>query len=202
VQHVETAVLIPIKAFHAAKGRLSGWLPAPDRARLARWMAEQVIIAAKPLPTFIACDDEDVAGWAESLGAHVLWGPGLGLNGAIDQGVDTIAGKGADHVIISHGDLPLADDLSRFARPGQIVLVPDRRRDGTNVLARPCAVTLPAAYGGGSFRTHLDAALATGTPVTVCIDPRLSIDIDTIDDCRHPMVAPVLRPILGEAMPR
>lgn len=201
MQLVETAVLIPIKAFHAAKGRLSGWLPDPDRARLARWMAERVIAAARPLPTFVACDDDDVAGWAESLGAEVLWGPGLGLNGAIDQGIDTIAGKGVDHVVISHGDLPLAYDLSRIARHGQIVLVPDQRRDGTNVLGRPCTVTLPAAYGGGSFRSHLDAALATGVPVTVRIDARLSIDIDTVDDCRHPLVARVLSPVLGEAMP-
>ncbi len=194
-------MLIPIKAFHAAKGRLTGWLPDPDRARLARWMAERVVAAAQPLPTFIACDDDEVARWAESLGAQVLWGPGLGLNGAIDQGVETVARQGADHVIISHGDLPLARDLSRVARPGEIVLVPDRRRDGTNVLSRPCSITLAASYGGGSFGIHLEAALATGAPVTVRIDPQLSIDIDTIEDCRHPLVAPVLHPILGEAMP-
>lgn len=194
-------MLIPIKAFHAAKGRLSGWLPDPDRARLARWMAERVIAAAQPLPTFIACDDDDVANWAESRGAQVLWGPGMGLNGAIDQGVDRIAGEGADHVIISHGDLPLAEDLWRVARPGQIVLVPDRRRDGTNVLSRPCDVVFAASYGGGSFGSHLAAALATGARVSIRIDLHLSIDIDTIDDCRHPLIAPVLRPILGEVLP-
>ena len=199
---VETAVLIPIKALRAAKGRLTGWLPDTDRERLARWMAERVVAAAQPLPTFVACDDDEIAVWAERLGAHVLWSPGLGLNGAIDQGVDTIAGKGAEHVVISHGDLPLAHDLASVARAGQIVLVPDRWRDGTNVLSRPCDVTLPAAYGGGSFLAHLGAALATGAPVTVRIDARLSIDIDTIDDCRHPLVAQVLQPILGEAMPR
>ena len=149
------AVLIPIKAFHAAKGRLKGWLPDRDRARLARWMAEQVVRAAHPLPTFVACDDDEVAVWAESLGAEVLWGPGLGLNGAIDQGVDTIAGKGVEHVIISHGDLPLAESLGRVARSGHVALVPDRRRDGTNVLSRPCNITMPASYGGGSFRSHL-----------------------------------------------
>lgn len=202
MQPVERAVLIPVKAFHAAKGRLKGWLPDPDRARLARFMAERVVAAAQPLPTFVACDDDDVAAWAEALGAQVLWGPGLGLNGAIDQGIDTIAGKGADHVVVSHGDLPLAHDLAGIARSGHVVLVPDGRRDGTNVLSRPCRLELPAAYGAGSFGTHLAAALATGAPVTVRIDARLSIDIDTIDDCRHPLVEPVLGAILGEAMPR
>ncbi len=104
-------------------------------------------------------------------------------------------------MIISHGDLPLAHDLSRIVRRGHIVLVPDQRRDGTNVLSRPCSVELPAAYGGGSFRNHLDAALSTGSPVTVRVDQRLSIDIDTIDDCRHPLVVPVLQPVLGDRMP-
>jgi 2-phospho-L-lactate guanylyltransferase len=198
---VETAVLIPVKAFHAAKERLRPWLPDADRARLARWMAERVVRSAHPLPTFVACDDDDVAAWAEGLGAEVLWGPGLGLNGAIDHGVDTIAGKGSDHVIISHGDLPLAEHLAAVSRADRIVLVPDRRRDGTNVLARPCSAALRAAYGAGSFGNHLAAAVATGLPVSVRYDARLSIDIDTIDDCRHPLVAPLLRPVLGEAFP-
>ncbi len=195
-------MLIPIKAFHAAKARLIGWVPDTDRERLARFMAEQVVRAAAPLPTFVACDDDRVAAWAESVGAEVLWGPGLGLNGAIDHGVDTIAGKGADHVIISHGDLPLAERLGQVARSGSIVLVPDRRRDGTNVLARPCKVELPASYGAGSFHSHLTAALASGLPVSVCHDRRLAVDIDTIEDCRHPLAAPLLRAVLGDLVDR
>ena len=177
-------------------------LSAADRERLARWMATRVVQAFGPIPTFIACDDEEVATWAEDLGAGVLWGPGLGLNGAIDVGVDTLAGKGFDHVVVAHGDLPRPEALSSVAVADTIVLVPDRRRDGSNVVARPTSVPLPAEYGGGSFDRHLAAALATGAPVQVRSDPYLSIDIDTIDDCRHPIAAAVLRPFLGEGMPR
>ncbi len=195
-------MLIPIKAFGAAKARLRGRLPDDDRARLARWLAERVVDAARPLPTFVACDDDGVADWATALGAEVLWSPGLGLNGAVDHGVDIVAGKGADHVIISHGDLPLPADLPSVASPGRVVLVPDGRRDGTNVLGRPCDVPVPASYGAGSFRVHLGHALASGAPVSVRLDPRLSIDIDTVEDCRHPLVVPVLAPVLGEAMPQ
>jgi 2-phospho-L-lactate guanylyltransferase len=195
---VETAVLIPVKAFHAAKARLAGWLSDPDRERLARWMAGRVLDAAAPLPTFVACDDEAVANWAEEHGAEVLWGPGLGLNGAVDHGVDTIAGKGAERVVIAHGDLPLPSGLGEIAALDGIVLVPDRRADGTNVLARPCAIALPASYGPASFRRHFELAMATGLPVSVRADPGLSIDLDTIADCRHPLVAPLLRDLLGE----
>lgn len=198
---METAALIPIKGFHAAKARLAPVLDEPDRERLARWMATRVVQAFAPIPAYVACDDERVASWAEDLGAGVLWGPGLGLNGAIDVGVDTLAGKGFDHVVIAHGDLPRPEGVRGVAVPDTIVIVPDRRRDGSNVIARPTSVTLPAEYGAGSFRRHLTAALATGSPVQVRSDPHLSIDIDTVDDCRHPIAAAVLRPFLGERMP-
>lgn len=201
MRFVETAVLIPVKAFHAAKARLTGWLGDADRARLARWMAERVVTAASPLPVFVACDDEVVAEWAEGVGAGVLWGPGLGLNGAVDHGVAAVAARGADHVIISHGDLPLPEALTGVVRPDTVVLVPDRRRDGTNVLARPVGADVPAAYGAGSFDEHLRRAFATGFAVSVRADARLSIDVDTVVDCHHPLAAPILRSFLGEVMP-
>ena len=190
---VDAAVLVPVKSFHAAKRRLAGWLPAEERERLARWMAERVLAAAAPLPVFVACDDERVAEWAEAHGAQVSWGPGLGLNGAIDHGVDTMSGKGIDHVVVAHGDLPLASALADLARPEHIVIVPDRRRDGTNVLSRPTSVAIRAEYGAGSFARHVTAALASGAAVAVRRDALLSVDVDTIADCRHPEVAPLLR---------
>jgi 2-phospho-L-lactate guanylyltransferase len=153
------------------------------------------------MPTFVACDDEVVAEWAEGLGAGVLWGPGLGLNGAIDVGIATLAGKGAEHVLIAHGDLPRPESLPEVCVADTIVLVPDRRRDGTNVIARPTSIDLRAEYGPGSFRRHVAGALSSSSAVQVRIDPFLSIDVDTVDDCRHPIAAAVLEPLLGAAMP-
>ena len=190
-------MLIPVKAFHAAKARLSPTVTAADRAALARWMAGRVIDAVRPLTTFVACDDDAVAQWAESLGATVLWGPGLGLNGAVDAGVETISGKGFADVIISHGDLPRPKSLPTLASPGAVVIVPDRRRDGTNVIVRPCAIALPAAYGRGSFRNHLDRALASGRQVTVRHDTELSLDLDTIADLTHPLIHPLASGLLA-----
>lgn len=189
---MEAAALVPIKSFGAAKRRLSGWLTEAQRRDLARWMAGRVLSAAAPLPTFVACDDEEVAEWAEQHGAFVLWGPGLGLNGAIDHGVDMLAGKGFEMVLISHGDLPLAEHLANMLQPSTITLVPDSRSDGTNVLVRPTRLTFAAQYGAASFERHLAAALASGLRVTVRRDLRLARDVDTISDCRHPLVAPWL----------
>jgi 2-phospho-L-lactate guanylyltransferase len=186
---VEAALLVPVKRFSAAKGRLGAHLSPAERARLARWLGERVIQAAGSMPAFVACDDDQVAEWADGLGATVLWSPDLGLNGAVDQGRATIAGKGFDHVVIAHSDLPLASELGRTVRAGAITLVPDRHLDGTNVMALPTMAVLPASYGAGSFRRHQAAADASGLVVDVLYDPDLALDVDTRDDLVHPRIA-------------
>ena len=56
---VRLAVLVPVKRFTAAKGRLTGVLGDSDRARLAEWMASGVLDVVAEIPTFVACDDDD-----------------------------------------------------------------------------------------------------------------------------------------------
>jgi 2-phospho-L-lactate/phosphoenolpyruvate guanylyltransferase len=186
---VEAAVLIPVKRFSAAKRRLAGILDVDQRAQLARWLAGRVIDAARPSPVFVACDDDGVATWADEAGADVLWSPGLGLNGAVDAGRATIAGKGFDQLVIVHSDIPLAHDLADLATAGTVTLVPDRRRAGTNVLALPVTARIPASYGAGSFTRHLRLAMGSGLRVEVRSDPRLALDVDNPDDLVHPLLA-------------
>ena len=190
---VRLAVLVPVKRFTAAKGRLTGVLEADDRARLAQWMASGVLEAVADFPTFVACDDDHVADWATRMGAQVIWGAGLGLNGAVDDGVGHITSNGYDHVLVSHADLALPGALLDVAKEGCITLVPDRRHDGTNVMAFPASHTIRAAYGGGSFARHLEQALAFGSAsVEVRSDPHLSLDLDTARDLTHPLIERVL----------
>ncbi|MEM9516738.1 MAG: 2-phospho-L-lactate guanylyltransferase [Actinomycetota bacterium] len=189
---MQLAVLVPVKRFTAAKGRLRGVVPDDERARLARWMAELVLDACDGIERFVACDDPVVREWAEAHGATVVWGPELGLNRAVDDGVAEIARLGFDHVIVSHADLPLPTALPDVSRADTITLVPDRRLDGTNVMSFPVAHPVAASYGGGSFRRHLAAAQRTGAGVEIRRDHSLSIDLDTVDDLRHPLVEEVL----------
>lgn len=179
---MEAAVLVPIKAFRNAKGRLAPAVSPAARADLARMMAARVLDAARPFTPFVVCDDDDVADWAGRQGADVLWTPGLGLNGAVDHASAVVAGKGFDHVVIAHGDLPLANSFEHLIVDGAVTLVPDHRLDGTNVQTRPASTELPAAYGAGSFRHHLAAAIGRGLDVRVVTDPRLARDVDTIAD--------------------
>jgi 2-phospho-L-lactate guanylyltransferase len=186
---VHAALLIPVKSFTAAKGRLAPVLSPDERVRLARWMADRVVAAAGELPVHVACDDEQVAEWAVGRGATVLWHPGVGLNAAINDSVIELRDARFDVVVVAHSDLPGARDLARLAEPSTIVLVPDHRRDGTNVVAVPTSARFEFSYGPSSFRRHLDAAWGTGLAVDVRYHHLLARDIDRPDDLTHPLLA-------------
>ncbi len=189
---VDAVVLVPVKAFGQAKGRLAGVLDGEQRARLARWTAERVVAAAGELPVYVACDDDEVAEWATSHGAIVLWHPREGLNGAVNASVEALRDSRIGHVVVAHGDLPRPTGIAGLVRPGVVTFVPDRHGDGTNVVALPTASGFRLSYGPGSFRRHLDAAMAAGLAVEVRRDPLLGLDIDTPADLRHPRVVEVL----------
>ena len=172
------AVLVPIKAFHEAKGRLNHALSAVERAELARAMAARVLDAAEPLPVAVVCDDNEVADWARQRGALVVWEPGRGLNGAVEAGVDHLRRAGVTHVTVSHADLPLASALPAVGNVPGITLVPDRFLNGTNVIALPADAGFHFSYGPGSFARHRAEAERLGLPLRVLDLPDLAWDID------------------------
>ena len=176
------AVLVPVKSFREAKLRLAPALDEAARATLARDMATNVLAAAAPLPVCVVCDDEDVAEWAQALGAIVLRRPGRGLNGAVSDGVARLAEDGFDQVIVAHGDLPLATSLAWVADFDGITLVPDRHEDGTNVVCIPSAAGFEFAYGAGSFARHEAEAARLALPTRIVRDVPLGWDVDVPDD--------------------
>lgn len=176
------AALVPVKAFGLAKVRLAPALGEADRASLARRMATAVVTAAAPLAVTVVCDDDEVAAWAEGLGASVLWSPGRGLNGAVADGVGALAGAGVERVVVAHADLPLAQGLAPLAEGVGVVLVPDRHDDGTNVAVVPTGAGFRFAYGPGSFRRHGAEAVRLGLPLRVARIPHLGLDIDVPSD--------------------
>lgn len=176
------AVVVPVKSFARAKARLASVLDEPARAALAQEMAERVLAAAGVLPVLVACDDDEVAAWARDHGAEVAWTPGTDLNGAVTAAVEILASRGVTRVTVAHADLPNARDLALVVGTKGIVIVPDRRDDGTNVITVPTSIGFPFAYGPGSFARHLEIANALGVEVIVLRPPELTWDVDEPDD--------------------
>ncbi len=128
----------------------------------------------------MVCDDEDVAAWAREQGAAVVWTPGTGLNGAVAGAVDRVRDAGVARVVVAHADLPFATGLAELAvaEPDEVVLVPDRRRDGTNVLSVPTDAGFVFAYGAGSFGRHLAETERIGRRARVVTSEQLGWDVD------------------------
>ncbi len=188
-----SAVVVPVKAFSVAKRRLAPALGPAARAGLARRLAAVVVAAARPLPVLVVCEDDEVAGWAAATGAGVVWSPGRGLDGAVADGVAEAAAGGAARVIVAHADLPLARDLPALLEvPAEVVLVPDRRQDGTNVAVVPAAAGFSFSYGPRSCDRHLAEGRRLGLAVAVHRDDDLSWDVDVPADLDHPAVAALL----------
>ena len=179
------AVIVPVKSFTVAKGRLATALGDSEREALARTCAEQVVMAAAPAPVYVVCASDDIAAWAEALGARVVRQVSTGLNGAVHDGWMQARADGADHILVAHADLPLVTTFAHVPVTGEITLVPDRHNDGTNVLSMPAAVDFVLHYGPGSFVAHLEESNIRGLPHHVLHDDNLALDLDTADDLQE-----------------
>lgn len=179
-------MVIPVKAFQSAKVRLAPALTPAGRSELARFMAGLVVHAAGDLPVTVVCDDPVVREWAGSVGASVLWTPNLGLDGAVGAGVDAVTAAGAQRIVVAHSDLPLASGLDHVVGTDGVILVPDRRYDGSNVISLPALSGFQFSYGPGSFGRHQAEAARLGLAVTVLDDADLGWDVDIPDDLRLP----------------
>ena len=189
-----TALLLPVKAFDQAKARLASVVEPSDRETLARELADRVVDAAGPLPVAVVCDDHAVAAWAASRDAQVIWRPGRGLNGAVEDGVDRLGVLGFARVVVSHADLPLVESYDEALNDDPVVLAPDRHDDGTNVAVVRPGSGFRFGYGPGSFARHREEATRLGLGPTVVRSARLSWDIDTPADLElpdHPTAQPL-----------
>lgn len=173
-----TAV-IPLKGFPVAKGRLSPVLDQQQRSLLARTTAGRVVRACADggFDITIVTGDEAVTAWAGQHSATVIPDPSQGLDAACRVAIEQCEGPW----IIVHGDLPLLDgaamsDARTTLAGGGSVIAPSRD-GGTNLLGANERIRL--SYGPGSFHRHL-AALST--PVTVRIDIKTLIELDTPGD--------------------
>lgn len=179
---VRVDLVVPVKAFTFAKGRLATVLTDDERRDLARTCAERVVAAAGDWRVHIVCDDPDVTAWARSLGCAVVRPDDAGLNAAVNAGRLAARNDGAEHIVIAHSDLPLVRTFTHVVAPGIITLVADRHGDGTNVIAVPAASPFRTSYGPGSFLSHRRHLEETGLDYRCIEDATLALDLDTAED--------------------
>lgn len=191
------AVVVPVRAFDLGKSRLSASFTSTEREILARAMAE-IVVAPRPqvdrssVDWLIVCDDDRIESWATSRGARPLRVSAVGLNPSLDAARhDILRSTTAEWIVVAHADLPLADRLvdtitaeTAVARADTVLIAPDRRHDGSNVVVIPRRLfpRWTFRYGPDSFSAHCSVAAELGAPIVVIDDDRLATDVDTIDD--------------------
>lgn len=184
--------LLPLKDLVQAKTRLGGVLASHERRALAQAMAEDVLAALTSSSALagvlLVSDDPGADMLAAKYGVDWLPESALeasGLNEVVTRGCEVLRERGVEQVMVVHSDLPLlsAGDIDQLvadfaASPQDLLLVPDRHRDGTNILLSRTS-TLPVfQYGSGSFSAHQAMADQQSLAVGECSLPEVALDID------------------------
>jgi 2-phospho-L-lactate/phosphoenolpyruvate guanylyltransferase len=197
--------LVPVKALAEAKGRLAPWLNPIERRLLAIAMLEDVVAALQAVaglerPVVIS-PDREVWRRAEAMHCRVVEeeqgetppgetppeeGPDeeapAGLNRSLSRAAAGLEAPGG--LLVVAADLPLASASSiqrviEASAGAAVVVVPSRDGAGTNVLAWRDPASFAPAFGPDSAARHLDVSGAVRLD-----DPRLALDVDTLEDLR------------------
>ena len=187
---MSTWALIPIKGFERGKSRLSEVLSPEERERLARELFEHVVSVLREAPEVdeiaVVSDSDDARKHAERLGVLALSDPPgrPGLARVVDDALAEFANRGATKAIVCMSDLP---ELTREDIAGvvhaltevDVVLVPDRLGEGTNVIALAPPTVLPSCLGHeDSLRRHLSRAQEMDLTVDVQLSSGIAFDLD------------------------
>jgi 2-phospho-L-lactate guanylyltransferase len=181
--------IIPVKPWRLAKSRLS--LDSKSRAQLARALTADTLdivhrAANVDLVVVVSSEPEALA-MARAAGAGGLTDPLESvdpLNDAIRSGVAwAVARRPNDPVVVIPADLcsltpDSLDEALALAHPHRRAFVPDRHGIGTTLLTAATPADLECAYGG----TSADAHQALGAQPLETADPRVRLDVDTLDD--------------------
>jgi 2-phospho-L-lactate guanylyltransferase len=188
--------IVPFRSLEGGKSRLGGSLDAEERTALGGRLLERTVQAAADVPAIgsvvVVSPDPAVLRIASALGATPVRQSDEGLNEGLRTAARWAIADGASAILVLAADLPAADEGSirtvvevagAASEPGRglVAMVPDRRREGTNVLLLSPPDVIAFAFGPGSRAAHRAAAEAVGA-VLVEVDGPLMFDLDLPED--------------------
>jgi 2-phospho-L-lactate guanylyltransferase len=189
---VKTYAIIPVKPLARAKSRLSRTLKAPTRAALVRSIFSRTLDVIAQVEridgVIVVSRDLTILELARQRNAVALMESDSGLNPAITQAAHWAQAHDARSVIVIPVDLPLITSadldtlIDRAVEERCVVIAPDRREDGTNVLLVRPPDAIHFAYGASSFNAHRAQAIECGLIVHEYRSPTTAFDIDVPGD--------------------
>jgi 2-phospho-L-lactate guanylyltransferase len=185
--------IVPCKPFKLAKSRLASILTPAERQALSRKLFQHTLEVLSATPglgqILVVSADEDALELAAGFSAAIL--PEVetpGLNISLERARDYLRTQPTDALMVIPADLPamqpasLQPVLAALSDMQTIVLAPDRRQTGTNLLAMPIQYAQPFAFGEHSFMVHRQLAERAQMTVKIMKDSALAFDLDLPED--------------------
>ncbi|MEH6518395.1 MAG: 5-amino-6-(D-ribitylamino)uracil--L-tyrosine 4-hydroxyphenyl transferase CofH [Halioglobus sp.] len=190
--------ILPLKDLADAKSRLAGLLQPAERRSLMQAMVEDVLQQLVEHPQItgvtLVSDDAGAGQLSASFGAEFIDErtlPCRGLNPVLEAAADIQFDKGAERLLILHGDLPLlsSQDLDevihRQVTSDELVIGCDEAGQGTNLLAFGLHGRPKFRFGSGSCAAHSEAASEVPVSYQLLRRPGIGLDVDEPDDLRQ-----------------
>lgn len=185
--------IVPVKPLRRGKSRLAEVLSQDERTDLNRRLLSHTLDTLAELPeiehVLVVSRDQGVLALAREYGARTIQENGMPyLNKSLARATILARNYATRGVLIIPADLPLVtpEDIRAVLRkatdPPVVVIVPDRRREGTNALLVCPAGLIEYKFGPGSFQKHCEKARQAGARLEICELPSLALDMDLPED--------------------
>lgn len=186
-------VIVPVKPLRRSKSKLTSILSEEDRAILNLKMYENTLKVLKeitiPHQVLVVSKDSSVLSFARSYNAKTLQEDGdSGLNLALKKAIQVIKAYAAQSVLILPADLPFItkediEGVMEYSVGYSFMLIsPDRKMSGTNLLFMSPPDLIEFSYGPGSFERHVRQAQTQNAHLEVRKFNSAELDIDSPED--------------------
>ena len=185
--------IIPIKPLRRGKSRLSSILSEDEREGLNQYLLISTLLCLRKINEIdhilVVSYDPTALALARKFGARtVLENRQTNINRALRKA--TVAAKAirSSEILVIPADLPLltGDDvlsvIGESKDPPEIVIVPDRKMSGTNMLLINPIGAIKYDFGEWSFRKHIEQAERKKINIKICNRKNLSFDLDLPED--------------------
>lgn len=185
--------IVPVKPLKRGKSRLASILSVTERTTLNQSMLVNTLKTLKSISeidtVLVVSRDPAALAVARDFDAKTVLEDGSPeLNTALRRAAMVAKAYYANQILVLPADLPLvkAEHIKEFLalsnEAPELIIAPDRRRDGTNALFINPADLIDFYYGPGSFNSHIDAAKAKGAVIQIVENEVLGLDLDLPED--------------------
>ncbi len=185
--------IVPVKPFRRGKSRLAGVLTEEERLDLNSQLLIHTVDTLKEISeiehVLVVSRDQAALSLARAHGARTVQENGAPeLNVALTRATIVAKRYATRGVLIIPSDLPMISKEDVYAMlelvkdPPVVIVVPDRKKEGTNALLVCPVGLIEYDYGPDSFERHCQRARQAGARLEICELPSLALDMDVPED--------------------